>query len=103
MVFFVVVCNSIGAIGGVEFNGVKWVVVDVAWTLEFYFCGVTHEWMSYVLYKLFLFWLLLMSLLSSWYEIDVHVELLADYVWESEDDKTGFLSVGVDIFDWLFL
>ena len=38
-----------------------------------------------------------MSLLSSWDEIDVRVKLLADDVWEAEDDETGFLSVGVDI------
>ena len=44
-----------------------------------------------------------MSLLSSWYEMDVHVKLLADDVWASEDDKTSFLSVGVDIFDQLYL
>ena len=36
-------------------------------------------------------------------EIGVCVELLADDVWEAEDDKTGFLSVGVDSFDQLFL
>ena len=29
----VVVYNLIDAIGSVEFNGVKWVGVDVAWTL----------------------------------------------------------------------
>ena len=29
--------------------------------------------------------------------MDVRVELLADDVWAAEDDKTGFLSVGVDI------
>ena len=37
-----------------------------------------------------------MCLLSSLDKIDVCVELLADYVWEAEDDKTGFFSVGVD-------
>ena len=42
-------------------------------------------------------------LLSSWYEIDVCVEWLADDVWEAEYDKTGFLSVGVDSFNQLFL
>ena len=31
------------------------------------------------------------------------VELLADDVWAAEDDKTGFLSVVVDIFDRLYL
>ena len=35
--------------------------------------------------------------------MDVHVELLADDVWAAEDDKTGFLSVGVDDFDRLYL
>ena len=44
-----------------------------------------------------------MYLLSSWDEIDVPVELLAYNVWAAEDDKTGFLSVGVDIFDRLYL
>ena len=40
-----------------------------------------------------------MSLLSSWDEIDVRVELLADDVWAAEDDKPGFFSVEVGIFD----
>ena len=44
-----------------------------------------------------------MSLLSSQDEIDVGVKLLTDDVWEAEDDKTLFLSVGVDNFDELFL
>ena len=35
--------------------------------------------------------------------MDVCVELLADNVWAAEDDKIGFLSVGVDIFDQLYL
>ena len=35
--------------------------------------------------------------------MDVCVVLLADDVWSAEDDKTGFLSVGVDIFDQLYL
>ena len=33
----------------------------------------------------------------------VRVKLLADDVWASEEDKTGFLSVEVDIFDQLYL
>ena len=44
-----------------------------------------------------------MYLLSSWDEIDVHVELLADDVWSAKHDKTGFLNVGVDLsmnYDW---
>ena len=35
--------------------------------------------------------------------MNVHVELLADDVWAAEDYKTGFLIVGVEIFDWLYL
>ena len=35
--------------------------------------------------------------------MDFRVKLLADDVCASEDDKTGFLSVEVDIFDQLFL
>ena len=44
-----------------------------------------------------------MCLLSSLDNIYVCVELLADDVWEAEDYRTGFLSVGVGSFDWLFL
>ena len=35
--------------------------------------------------------------------MDVRVELLAYNVWSAEDYKTGFLSVGVDIFNKLYL
>ena len=51
---------------------------------------------------LLLFWFVVMYLLSSWDEMDVGIKLLADDVWADEDDKTGFLSVGVDIFDQLY-
>ena len=44
-----------------------------------------------------------MFLLSSWDEIDVRVELLADDLWAAEDDKTNFLSVEVNSFDRLYL
>ena len=44
-----------------------------------------------------------MSLLSSWDEVDVPVKLLADDAWAAEDDKTGFLNVGVDCFGRLYL
>ena len=98
-----VLCNSTGSIGIVVFNGVKIVVVDVAWTLKFCFYGVTHEWMPSIFEVLFLFWFVVIFLLSSWYEIDVPVELLAGDVWSAEDDKIGFLSVGMDIFDQLYL
>ena len=98
-----VFCNSTGAIGSVILNGVKQVVVYVSWTQKNIFRRVTHECMSYVLEVLFLFWLVVMSLLSSWYEMDVRVELLAYDIWSAENDKTGFLIVGVDIFDQLYL
>ena len=35
--------------------------------------------------------------------MDVPVKLLADDAWADEDDKTGFLNVGVDYFGWLYL
>ena len=35
--------------------------------------------------------------------MDVPVKLLADDVWAAEYDKTGFLGVGLDIFDQLCL
>ena len=44
-----------------------------------------------------------MYLLSSWDEMDVGVEFLAKHIWATEDDKTGFLSVVVDIFNRLYL
>ena len=43
-----------------------------------------------------------MSLLSSWDDMDVRVELLADDAWEADHDKTGFLSVEVNSFYGLF-
>ena len=58
--------------------------------------------MSSVCEVLFLFWFVVMSLLSRWDDMDGGIELLADDVWAAEDDKTGFLSVGVDIFDQLY-
>ena len=44
-----------------------------------------------------------MSLLSSWDDMYVPVKLLADYAWAAEDNKKGFLSVGVDSFNRLFM
>ena len=35
--------------------------------------------------------------------MDVCVKLLADDVWADEDNKTGFFSFGVDVFDQLYL
>ena len=34
--------------------------------------------------------------------MDVRVKLLADDEWAAEYDKTGFLNVGVNIFDQLY-
>ena len=96
------VCNSTVAIGIVAFNGVKRVVVDVDWTLWFFFRGVTHEWISSVFEVLLLFWFVVISLLSSWDEMGVPVKLLTYYAWAPEDDKIGFLSVEVDIFELIF-
>ena len=62
-----------------------------------------HEWMPSVFKMLLLFWFVVMSLLSSWGEMDVCVELLADDVWAAEDDKKSSLSVEVDISDQLYL
>ena len=55
--------------------------------------------MSYVFEVLFLFWFVVMSLLSRLDDMDVGIKLLLDDVWAAENDKKGFLSVGVDIFD----
>ena len=35
--------------------------------------------------------------------MNVCVKLLADDLWAAEEYKTVFLSVGVDIFDWIYL
>ena len=59
--------------------------------------------MSSVFEVFFLLSFVVMSLLSSWYDMDVGVELLADDVLSDEDNKKGFLSVGVDISDQLYL
>ena len=59
--------------------------------------------MSSIYEVMFFLWFVVISLLSRWDDMDVGIELLADDVWAAEDDKTGFLSVGVDIFDRLYL
>ena len=62
-----------------------------------------HECMSSVFKMLFLFWFIVMSLLLSWDEMDVCVELPADDVWGDENDITGSLSVEVNSFNQLYL
>ena len=44
-----------------------------------------------------------LSLCLSWWGIIVGVKLVVYDVWFDEDDNTGFLSVGLNIFDWLYL
>ena len=76
--------------------------VDVAWALIFCFQGVTQEWISYVFEMSDVFWIAVLSLCSSWYDIIVRFEVVVYYVWCAEDDNTGFLSIVVDIFDRLY-
>ena len=45
----------------------------------------------------------IMSFCWSWWDIIVGVELVVYDVWCAEGDNTGFLSVGLDIFDRLYL
>ena len=59
--------------------------------------------MSSVFKLLFLVWFVVIYLLSSCDEMDVPVKLLADDACAAEDDKTGFLNVGVDCFSQLYL
>ena len=49
------------------------------------------------------FWIEVLSLCWSWYDIIVRVELVVYDIWCAEDDNIGFLIVGVDIFDQLYL
>ena len=77
--------------------------VDVAWTLIFCFLGVTQEWISSVFEMSDVFWMEVLSLCLSWGDIIVGVEWFVYDLWFAEDDNTGFLSVGLDIFDRLYL
>ena len=44
-----------------------------------------------------------MYLLSRWDDMGCGIELISDDSWAAEDDRTGLLSVGVDISDRLYL
>ena len=99
----VVFVNSTGARGKVVINGVKRGGVDVAYTLIFCFQGVTQEWISSVFKISDLFWISVLSQFSGWDDIIVCDKLVVYDVWFAEDDNTGYLSVGVDIFDRLYL
>ena len=83
-------------------TGVKQVGVDVARTLILCLWGVTKEWISSVFEMSDVFWILVLSLCSGWYDTIVFVEVVVYDVWCTEDNNTGFLSVWVDIFDWLY-
>ena len=96
-------CNVTGAIGKVVFNGVKQGGLDVAWTLILCFWDVTHEWISSVFEVSVLFWIALLSSLSSWDKMILCVKLLVYDVLLAEENKTGLLSVVVDIFNLLYL
>ena len=49
------------------------------------------------------FLIAVLSLFSNWYDVIVRVKFVVYDVWCAEDDNTGFLIVGVDIFDWFYL
>ena len=72
----VVFGNSAGGRDKVVINGVKRGGVDVAWTLILCFRGVTQEWISSVFEMSDVFWIEVLSLFSSWYDIIVCVELV---------------------------
>ena len=95
--------NSTGTRGKLVINGVKRGGVDVAWTLIFYFWGVTQEWISSVFKISDVFWIVVLSSFSSWYDIIVCDKLVVYDVWFAEDNNIYFLSVRVDIFDRLYL
>ena len=50
-----------------------------------------------------MFWIAVLSSFSSWDDIIVCDRLVVYYVWFAVDDNTGFLSVGVGIFDRLYI
>ena len=87
----------------IEVSRVKQGGVDVAWTLILWFWGVTQEWISSIFDMYDVFWIALLSLFSRWYDIIDCVELVVHDVWFAQDDNTGLLSVGLDIFDQLYL
>ena len=84
-------------------NGVKRGSVDVAWTLMFFFWVVTQEWISSLFQISDVFWVVFLSSFSSWDDIIVCDKLVVYDVWFAKDDNTGFLSVGVDNFDRIYL
>ena len=98
----VVFGNSKGTRGTVLINGVKQGGVNVAWTLIFCSRGATHEWISSVFKISDVFWNTILSSFSSWDDMNVCDGLVVYNVWFAEDGDTGFLIVGVGIFDRLY-
>ena len=49
------------------------------------------------------FWITVLYFFTNWDDIIVCDKLVVYDVWFAEDDNTGFFSVGVDIFDQLYL
>ena len=100
---YVVFSNLTGGRGKVVINGVKRGDVDVAWTLIFCFQGVTQEWISSVFEMSVVFWITVLPLFSSWYDIVIRVLLVVYDVWFAEDDNTGFVSFGPEVFLQFFV
>ena len=50
-----------------------------------------------------MFWIAVLYLFSSWDGIIVCDKIVVYDVWFAKDDNKSFLSVGVDIFDQLYL
>ena len=50
-----------------------------------------------------LFWMEVQSLSWTWWGIKFGVKLVLYDVWFAEGDNTSFLSIGSDIFVWLYL
>ena len=92
----VVFGNSTVKRGKVVINDVKLGSVDVSLTLIFCFRGVTQEWIPSVFEVFTVFWISVLSLCWSWWDIIVGVKLVLYDVLFAEDNNTGFLSVGLD-------
>ena len=73
------------------------------WPEHWFFLGVTHEWISSLFEISVVFWIVLMFSFSCLDDIIVGFKLLVYDVWSAEEDRIGFLSVAVDIFDQLYL
>ena len=94
----VVFGNSTGKKGKVVINGVKPGGVDMAWTLILCFRGVTYEWISYIFEMSDVFWIEVLSICWSWYDIIVGVEWVVYDVW--------FLKMIMQVswvLEWIFL